>query len=159
VSFGLFSNFIRGDRLRGSRLTTRKVIRGMKRVQNHLGIASSSVAESDISEREQEWVKEWMLESGTIVEEQESSGTVEMEIQHSMLSTPIRQPDESTIPIYRRSPLGRQNDRPSFQQVTEHASWPGNIGPSQPKRQGLTSPRKITIPNGRDVIRAKFGVS
>jgi hypothetical protein len=52
------------------RLSTRKVVRGMRRVQNHFGIASSSVAPSEIDEMDHERIQKWMSETGIIVEEE-----------------------------------------------------------------------------------------
>ncbi len=64
-------------------MTTRKVVRGMRRVQNHLGIASSSAAPSSAAPSDpKEWdhmvherIQEWMVNTDTIVEVAEPSYT------------------------------------------------------------------------------------
>ena len=66
-----------------NRVTTRKVVRGMRRVQNHLGIASSSAAPSSAAPSDpKEWdlmkherIQEWMVDTETIVEVAEPSYT------------------------------------------------------------------------------------
>lgn len=66
-----------------NRVTTRKVVRGMRRVQNHLGIASSSAAPSSTAPSDpKEWdrmkherIQEWMVDTETIVEVAEPSYT------------------------------------------------------------------------------------
>ncbi|KAE9378918.1 hypothetical protein N431DRAFT_363632, partial [Stipitochalara longipes BDJ] len=52
-------------------ITTRKVVRGMRRVQHHLGIDSSSVAPSNnIEEGYHDQIQKWIAETQTIVEEE-----------------------------------------------------------------------------------------
>jgi hypothetical protein len=43
----------------------------MRRVQNHFGIPSSSIAQSDIDERKHERIVDWVVETKTVVEEEE----------------------------------------------------------------------------------------
>ncbi|KAF4631180.1 hypothetical protein G7Y89_g6954 [Cudoniella acicularis] len=51
-------------------LTGKKTARGVRRIQNHFGIESSSVAESDIGDRGYQRITEWNSKTETIFEEQ-----------------------------------------------------------------------------------------
>lgn len=50
-------------------LASRKTKRGVRRIQHHLGIETSSVASEDIHGRTFEHIERWNLETQTIVEE------------------------------------------------------------------------------------------
>jgi hypothetical protein len=53
-----------------ARLASRKAVRGITRIQNHFGIVSSSVAESDLGDRDYQRISEWNSKNETIVEEE-----------------------------------------------------------------------------------------
>ena len=89
-------------------------MRGMRRVQNHFGIASSSVAPSDIDERDHKRVQDWMLETETIVEEEEEelSEIEKGDLFQTMFGTPMLQQDDTSIPIHTGVFPGTQNKAP-----------------------------------------------
>jgi SH3 domain len=80
----------------------------MKRVQNHFGIASSSVAQSDIDDREYERIEEWVAETETVVEEEEPPDTARENNQQTKPSISkhpqSKKSRESTGPSFRGSP-------------------------------------------------------
>jgi hypothetical protein len=65
----------------------------MRRVQNHFGIASSSVASADLNERRHEHVQAWMLETETVIDEEMISETEEADPRRNISDAPVRQQD------------------------------------------------------------------
>ena len=83
----------------------------MRRVQNHFGIPSSSVAESDIDERKHERIEEWVDETETVMEEEESLDTAGESIQQPEPSRSRREQGEGSIESPDPNPPGRRSPR------------------------------------------------
>jgi hypothetical protein len=75
----------------------------MRRVQNHFGIPSSSIAQSDIDERKHERIVDWVVETKTVVEEEEEEeeplDTAGGSIQQTEPSRSRRQQGENSIEL------------------------------------------------------------
>ncbi|KAH8793366.1 hypothetical protein BGZ57DRAFT_459516 [Hyaloscypha finlandica] len=123
-------------------ITTRKVVRGMRRVQNHFGIPSSSVAESDIDERKHERIKEWVGETETIMEEEEPLDTAGERIQQPEPSRSRREQGEGSIELPDPNPPGRRSPRlVGHQQGDDSTEVPGpnSTGKRRPIPNSSTS--------------------
>jgi hypothetical protein len=76
----------------------------MRRVQNHFGIPSSSIAQSDIDERKHERIVNWVVETKTVVEEEEEEEEEPLDsaggsIQQTEPSRSRRQKGENSIEL------------------------------------------------------------
>jgi hypothetical protein len=105
-----------------NRMTTRKVVRGMRRVQNHLGIASSSAAPSDPKEWDHmvhERIQEWMVDTETIVEVAEPSYAAVGGTQQAEPGMPVGRQGEDSIEAQAASQLVRPNSMSTIPDNTE----------------------------------------
>jgi hypothetical protein len=108
-----------------NRMTTRKVVRGMRRVQNHLGIASSSAAPSDPKEWDHmvhERIQEWMVDTGTIVEVAEPLYTAVGGTQQNEPGMSVGLQGEASIEAQAFSQLIRPNSMSTIRDNTEVGS-------------------------------------
>jgi hypothetical protein len=108
-----------------NRMTTRKVVRGMRRVQNHLGIASSSAAPSDPKEWDHmvhERIQEWMVDTGTIVEVAEPLYTAFGGTQQNEPGMSVGLQGEASIEAQAFSQLIRPNSMSTIRDNTEVGS-------------------------------------
>jgi hypothetical protein len=110
-----------------NRMTTRKVVRGMRRVQNHLGIASSSAAPSSSAPSDpKEWdhmvherIQEWMVDTGTIVEVAEPSYSAFGGTQQNEPGMSVGRQGEASIEAQALSQLIRPNSMSTIRDNTE----------------------------------------
>lgn len=89
----------------------------MKRVQRHLGIASSPIADSDIAERKFEQTTQWVLQSETIVEK----GAEDESSNESVESTLRGDPEPLKVPAV---------TTPSSRPKPGIPAWDGFVGPA-----------------------------
>jgi hypothetical protein len=110
----------------GNRMTTRKVVRGMRRVQNHLGIASSAAPSSSAPSDPKEWdhmvherIQEWMVDTETIVEVAEPSYTAVGGTQQNEPGMSVCRQGEASIEAQVLSQLIRPNSMSTIRDNTE----------------------------------------
>ena len=98
----------------------------MRRVQNHFGIPSSSIAQSDIDERKHERIEEWMVETETIIEEEEeeSLDSAGGNIRQTEPSRSGRQQGENSIQLPGSTHSGRQS--PNHSRISNSSTPNGN---------------------------------
>jgi hypothetical protein len=87
----------------------------MRRVQNHFGIPSSSIAQSDIDERKHERIEDWVVETETVVEEEEEEKPLDTaggSIQQTEPSRSRRQQGENSIELSGSSQSVKQSPKP-----------------------------------------------
>jgi len=138
----------------------------MRRVQKHFGIPSSSIAQSDIDERKHERINDWVVETETVVEEEEEEplDTAGGSIQQTEPSRSRRQQSEYSIQLPGSTHSGRQSPNHSrisnsstLASVTKKTSstnnwWTGIIG-------GFFGARKETFPSNSVEMRTSSAVS